>query len=306
MRIVVFGQAAFGKDVFDALQAAGEKIVGVSTPREREGARPDPLREAAEAAGLPAIPTPALRKDEPFAEYLKWRPDLLVFAFVTDIVRANVLEAATHGAIQYHPSLLPKHRGRSAMNWPIIAGEATTGLTIFWVDEGIDTGPILLQREVEILPDDTVGSIYFDRLYPMGIEALAESVQLVREGSAPRIEQDDAAASYEPPAEAEHGAIDWSRPGIVVHNHIRGCDPQPGAYASLEGTPLRLFGSHFEYGHPGDAPGTVVAAAESGATIAVVGGTITVARAQAAAGKVPAAELLAASQRLGRGVPPER
>ena len=142
MRIVVFGQQAFGKDVFDSLVAAGEEVVGISTPKPREG-RTDPLAEAAREKNIPNVFTRQLRKDEGFAEYLSWKPDLLVFAFVTDIVRQNVLDAATHGAIQYHPSLLPLHRGRAAMNWAILAGRQETGLTIFWVDEGIDTGPII-------------------------------------------------------------------------------------------------------------------------------------------------------------------
>ena len=118
MRIVVFGQQAFGKDVFDSLVAAGEEVVGISTPKPREG-RTDPLAEAAKEKDIPNVYTRELRKDEGFDEYLSWKPDLLVFAFVTDIVRQNVLGAATHGAIQYHPSLLPLHRGRAAMNWAI-------------------------------------------------------------------------------------------------------------------------------------------------------------------------------------------
>ena len=212
MRIAIFGQAAFGVDTFNALREAGEQIVGVSTPRTPEGGRPDPLRAAAEEAGLPWLETRALRREEAFEAYRAWEPELIVFAFVTDIVRKNVLEAATHGAIQYHPSLLPKYRGRSAMNWPVVNGDTETGLTIFWVDEGIDTGPILLQRTVEIRPDDTMGSLYFERLYPQGIEALAEATALVREGGAPRIEQDHAAATYEPPFEDEHALVDWFPP----------------------------------------------------------------------------------------------
>ena len=222
MRIALFGQAAFGKDVFDALQAAGEEIVGVSTPRP--GERPDPLYVAAQDAGLPLIPTRDLRREEHFEPYRAWNPDLLVFAFVTDIVRKNVLDAATYGAIQYHPSLLPRHRGRSAIAWPLIEGETKTGVTIFWVDEGIDTGPILLQREVAIGEQDSVGSLYFEQLYPIGVEMLAEATAMVRDGTAPRLAQDEAQATYEPPLGPEHGAIDWSRPrpaGLQPHPRLR-------------------------------------------------------------------------------------
>ncbi len=290
MRIVVFGQAAFGRDVFNSLVAAGEEVVGVSTPRG--GSRADPLLEAATAASIPAIETPTLRRDGPFEQYLVWRPDLLVFAFVTDIVRKRVLDAATHGAIQYHPSLLPRHRGRAAMNWPIIGGARETGLTIFWVDEGIDTGPILSQQSVPIDPADTVGSLYFNKLYPAGVEALVDAVRQVREGSAPRIEQDHALATYEPPCDAAHAKIDFLKPGPVVFNLIRGCDPQPGASAQTGRLTVRLFGASYQGGSPAAAPGTVVASSDGSVEIAAIGGTITVARAQAAGPKFAAAELL--------------
>ncbi|TAK78396.1 MAG: methionyl-tRNA formyltransferase [Dehalococcoidia bacterium] len=278
MRIVLFGQAAFGKDVFERLRSAGEDIVGVSTPRP--GNRPDPLFEAATQAGVPVVETPALRQDGPFEVYQSWKPELLVFAFVTDIVRKRVLDAATLGAIQYHPSLLPAHRGRTAMNWAIISGARHTGLTVFWVDEGIDTGPILLQRTIEISDDDSVGTLYFRRLYPLGVEALAEAVRLVREGTAPRVPQDESLATYEPPCGPEHGKVDWMQHGRVVSALIRGCDPQPGATASLRGETVRLFEARYRPGAPPEPPGTVLATTGNVVEIAAIGGTISVGRAQ--------------------------
>ncbi len=301
MRIAVFGQAAFGKDVFEALREAGEEVVGVSTPRQREGDRPDALKEAAEAAGIPVIATRDLRKEEPFGRSRAWAPELIVFAFVTDIVRKNVLDVPHRGVIQYHPSLLPKHRGRTAMAWPIVAGETGTGVTIFWVDEGIDTGPILLQREVEIGPDDSVGSLYFNSLYALGVETLVEAVRLVREGTAPRIEQDHSQASYEPPLGPEHGTVDWSRPGRAVHNHIRGCDPQPGAHCALRGETIKLFDARFVDASPDEPPGTVTGAENGAALIAVIGGTLTVGRVQREGErKVAAAEVLSVGDVLER------
>ena len=299
MRIVLFGQAAFGKDVFDALQAAGEDIVGISTPKP--GERGDPLHDAAtEADGklnlfadIPVLITRALRKEETFEQYQALDPELLVFAFVTDIVRKNVLNVPKHGTIQYHPSLLPKNRGISSMAWPVISGDTKTGVSIFWVDEGIDTGPILIQRAVDILPEDTVGSMYFDRLYPMGVEMLAEAVKLVREGNAPRIEQDHSQASYEPPIRAEHGIIDFTRPGPIVYNHVRGCDPQPGASVSLNGQTLKLFTPSYATGHSEETPGTVTASDDGAIEIAVIGGKLTIGRVQPEGGrKVPAADVV--------------
>lgn len=299
MRIVLFGQAAFGRDVLKALRDAGEEVVAVSTPRQ--GARPDPLFEAATEAKLPVIETPSLRQEGPFQQYLALKPDLLVFAFVTDIVRKRVLDAAPMGAIQYHPSLLPLHRGRTAMNWAIIAGRTQTGLTIFWVDEGIDTGPILLRREVEIGPEDTVGSLYFDRLYPMGVEALVEATRMVCEGTAPRIPQDHQQATYEAPCGPEHAKVDWHHHGVNVFNLIRGCDPQPGASSVVGGRGVRLFDARFQPGAPGEAPGTVMAIVDSRAEIAAIGGTITVGRVQPDDGrKVTASEVLHVGEVLER------
>jgi methionyl-tRNA formyltransferase len=291
MRIALFGQAAFGKDVFDALLKAGEEVVGVSTPKG--GARPDPLRVAAEEAGIPVIETPSLRREGPLAEFAAWQPELLVFAFVTDIVRQPVLDLAKHGAIQYHPSLLPRHRGRSSMNWPIIAGETKTGLSIFWVDAGVDTGPILLQREIEIGPDDTLGSIYFGRLYGMGVEALVDAVAMVREGRAPSIPQDEALATYEAPIGPEHARIDFTRPAQVVYNHIRGCDPAPGASAVLRGTSTRLFDCALVEGHSNQPPGTVTTLVDGKASVALIGGTLIVGRVQQDGPKVAAGDVLA-------------
>ena len=301
MRIVLFGQASFGKDVFDALHEAGEDIVGVSTPTP--GERRDPLFDAAGEADIPVIVTRDLRKNEPFEQYKAWEPELLVFAFVTDIVRKNVLDVPEHGTIQYHPSLLPRHRGISSMAWPVIQGATETGVTIFWVDEGIDTGPVLLQREAEIKPEDTVGSLYFDRLYPMGVTALVDAVRMVREGDAPHIDQDESLASYEPPIRDEHGAVDFSRPGPMIFNHVRGCDPQPGASVSLDGKTLKLFTPSYSPGHSEERPGTVTASNDGAIEIAVIGGTLTIGRMQPEGGrKVAAAELANVGDVLERPV----
>jgi methionyl-tRNA formyltransferase len=162
-------------------------------------------------------------------------------AFVTDIMPEKLLETPSLGTICYHPSLLPKHRGASAINWAIIRGETRTGLTIFWVDNGIDTGPILLQKEVEIGPEDTAGTLYFNALFPMGVHAMVEAVELVKNGRAPRIPQDDAKATYEPPCDDRIAAVDFEKPIIDIYNLIRGCDPQPGAYTSFRGEKVRLY-----------------------------------------------------------------
>jgi methionyl-tRNA formyltransferase len=305
MRIVVIGQAAFGEAVFKAILGAGEEVSGVCAPATPEGARPDPLRASAEGAGLPVLATRQLREPTVFDQYAALRPDLVVMAFVTDILRENVLELPPLGAIQYHPSLLPLHRGSSAINWPIIFGETRTGLTVFWPDKGIDTGPILLQRDVDILPDDTLGTLYFERLFPMGVEAMVEAVRLVREGKAPREPQQHELSTYEPPCSEEHAQIHWHWPAQQVYNLVRGCNPQPGAWTRFRGEKLRIFDCRLTGAQADGMPGTVLDISDAGADIRLNGGVLRVTRLQSERGKkVPAAdwassESVEAGARLG-------
>ena len=148
MRIVVHGQQAFGKAVLEALLKRGEDVVGVYVAPEKPGQRPDPLKEAAVAAKLPVYQPASYRKPEVWEEFRALKPDLQVMAFVTLFVPEEFLNIPTHGSIQYHPSLLPAYRGASAINWPIIKGEAETGLSIFWPDNGLDTGDRSEERRV--------------------------------------------------------------------------------------------------------------------------------------------------------------
>jgi methionyl-tRNA formyltransferase len=241
--------------------------------------------------------------------YLDLKPDLSVMAFVTDIIPESVLFAPPLQTIQYHPSLLPRHRGASAINWAIIQGDTRTGLTIFWPDRGIDTGPILLQREVAIGPDDTVGSLYFNHLFPMGVEAMVESVRMVRDGNAPRIDQDESQATYEPICRDEHAAIRWAADPAQTYNLIRGCNPQPGAHASLNGEMVRIFDAERRAG-AGGAPGEVVAVSDDGLLVSLGAEALLVKRIQpsgggkVAAGAFAQERALAPGARFGDGVLP--
>ena len=209
-------------------------------------------------------------------------------AYVILLVPQAVLDIPQRGTIQYHPSLLPEHRGPSSINWPIIQGKTRTGLTIFWPDEKLDEGPILLQKEVEIGPDDSLGSIYFNHLFPMGVDAMLEAVDLVRDGKAPRIEQDHARATYESWCRKADVGIDWSRPVAEVYNLIRGANPQPGAWTTRDGNTLQVFDCRPAEGD--GAPGTVVALSDDGFAVAASGGRILVQRVRPeGGGKVPAA-----------------
>ncbi|MEE9247398.1 MAG: methionyl-tRNA formyltransferase [Dehalococcoidia bacterium] len=279
MRIVVIGQAPFGAKVLERLLERGEEVVGAFTPPERRG-RPDPLAEAAEAKGVPLFKVTSMKTEEVYQSFQSLRPDLGVMAFVTLIVPERVLYLPGLGTIQYHPSLLPKHRGASAINWAIINGDGKTGLTIFWPDKGLDTGPVLLQKEVQIGPDDTVGSIYFDKLFPMGVDAMMESIDLVKEGKAPHIPQEESQATYEGICRAENAEIDWAGEGQEVYNLIRGTNPQPGAWTLFKGQRLKIFDSEPRLGEDMGTPGEVVEVEEDGFLVAVGGGAIKVKRVQ--------------------------
>ena len=290
MKIALIGQAAFGEAVFSALRTAGEDIVAVSSITGKPE-RPDPLWAAAEAAGIARFPTGKLKQPDVLDAFAGTKPDLGVMAFVTHILPQRVLDLPPLGTIQYHPSLLPRHRGIAAMQWAIRMGETKTGLSIFWVDAGIDTGPVLLQREVEIGPDDTVGSLYFDKLFALGVESLVESVRLVRGGTAPRIVQDESQMTYEAPADGANSAISWMWPAREVYDLIRGSNPAPGAHAMLYATKVRIFDARLTLGETVGAPGTILASESDRIDIALLGGVLHAQRLQRDDGKkLPAAE----------------
>jgi methionyl-tRNA formyltransferase len=285
MRIIVHGQQAFGQSVLEALLARGEDVIAVYCAPEKAGQRRDPLQEAALAHHLPVYQPRSYRNKEVQEAFAALQADLCVMAYVTLYVPEEVLFAPTYGTIQYHPSLLPKHRGPSSINWPIIWGETTTGLTVFWPDKGLDTGPILLQKTVEIQDSDTLGSLYFDKLFPLGVEAMLEAVDMVRSGTAPKIIQDESQATYEGWCEKEHVQIDWHKPLQDVWNLIRGADPQPGAWSTYNGQEVQLYDAKKQLGDPGGKPGEVTAVHANSFTVAVQGGGIEVTRVRPAEGR---------------------
>jgi methionyl-tRNA formyltransferase len=287
MRILLIGQAAFGAKVFEVLQAQKENVVGVFTPAEQPGQRPDPLKTAAMDAGIDVVQPPSYKTEQTFDQYKAFNPDLTVMAFVTGIIPARYFEVPTQGAICYHPSLLPRHRGASAINWAVIMGDTRTGLSIFWPDGGIDTGPILLQKEIEIGPDDTTGSLYFNHLFPMGVEAFVESIALIKAGQAPKVPQDDSLATYEPPCDDRVAGVNWHKPLQEVSNLVRGCDPQPGAYAHIEGEKIYFYGAS-RMDRPtaeSPAPGTILKIDTQGIQVAVEGGALVIGKVRPATGK---------------------
>ena len=301
MRIIVHGQQAFGKSVLEALLDRGEDIIGVYCAPDREGRPPDPIKQCAAERGLPVFQPRSYRKAETAEQMASMRADLCVMAYVTAFVPEEVLNVPTRGSIQYHPSLLPRHRGGSSINWPIIWGETRTGLTIFWPDNGLDEGPILMQKEVEISDDDTLGSLYFDKLFPLGVEAMLESVDLVRDDKAPKIPQDHSEATYEGWCRGDPVRINWHMPTQATWNLIRGCNPAPGAWTTFDGGKIAIFDSVKVGEARSVQPGQVTRVGDDGVQFATADGQILVKRVRAEGGKKVAAAQWAGEAGLGEG-----
>lgn len=289
MRILLVGQAAFAEEVLRGLVAAGDVVAAVVAPPDA-GPKPDPLKATALERGIPVHQFRSLKTPEARAAFESADADLGVLAYVTQIVPEPLLRIPRQTSLCFHPSLLPRYRGGSAIPWQLIRGETRTGVTVFWPDAGIDTGPILLQREEAVGPDDTAGTLYYKKLYPLGVRTCVDAVGLVREGRAPRAQQDEALATYDPLLTDAHAAIDWSRPVATVHDLIRGCDPQPGAHTTYNGKMVRLFDARLQNGGNSAAAGQVTAIGGEEIAIALNGGTLSVRRMRGEGGKISATE----------------
>jgi methionyl-tRNA formyltransferase len=278
MRVLLIGRDSFGKDCLKALLEQGEDLVGVITaPENSAQAKVNPTKDFATEAGFPLL-LPSSLKDLKVIDWVKNRlPELIVLAFVTEIIPKAMIDIPKYKAINYHPSLLPRYRGGSAINWAIINGETETGVTIHYIDAGIDTGDIILQERVPIYPQDTVASLYFERLYPIGVRMIAKTVQMIGEGKAPRIKQDNSQASYQPIIQEKHVIIDFGKSVQQVHNLIRGSNPHPGATTYLRGEKIKIWNSQIinenvKQSRPGEilqiVPQGIIIAAADGCMIA--------------------------------------
>jgi methionyl-tRNA formyltransferase len=243
MKVVIIGQQDFGAAVLEAFLARGDEVVGVFCAPEKEGARPDPLRTAAQEKGLKVFQLPSLKGEEATRIMTELAPEIGIMAYVLQFAPQEFVNIPKHGTIQYHPSLLPLYRGPSSINWPIIRGDAKTGLSIFRPTDGLDEGPVILQKETPVSADDTLGSVYFDRLFPMGVAAMVEAADLVVAGKHQERVQDESLASYEGWCRANESRINWHNHVDTIHNLIRGCDPAPGAWTTLQGKKVQLFNS---------------------------------------------------------------
>jgi methionyl-tRNA formyltransferase len=225
----------------EAFIARGDEFAAVFCAPEKEGARPDALRLAAQEKGLKVHQFKSLRAPEAAQAMKDANADIGIMAFVLQFAPQEFVNIPKHGTIQYHPSLLPKYRGPSSINWPIINGDTETGLTIFRPSDGLDEGAVILQKKTPIGPDDTLGTVYFDRLFPLGVQAMLEAADLVLAGKHRETVQNESQASYQGWCRSAEARIDWNKPISQVYNLVRGCNPAPGAWTTLNGKKLQIF-----------------------------------------------------------------
>ena len=294
MRIAIIGQQDFGKATLEAFLARGDQVTAVFCAPEK--GRPDPLRVAGEAQGIPVHQFPKLSDPAALEALRAANADVGVMAYVTQFVPQDFCNIPKFGTIQFHPSLLPLHRGASSMSWSIILGRKETGFSIFRPTDGLDEGPVILKRAVPIEAEDTLGSLYFGKIFPMGVAALVEVADLVVAGKAPPIAQYEPDAGYEGIIREAESRISWATHVDITYNLIRGCNPAPGAWTTQDGKKLFLFESTKRVARTfsevkGKKLGEIVALNGSSAVIHGQGGFIEVHRVRAEGGrKVTAAE----------------
>jgi methionyl-tRNA formyltransferase len=244
MRIVFMGTPNFAIPSLERLMHSRHQIAGVVTVADKPQGRgrkvsATPVKEFAQKHGLPVL-TPADLKDADFVRSLgDFKPDLIaVVAF--RILPEAVFTLPPSGTVNLHASLLPKYRGAAPINWAIINGETKTGLTTFFIRKKVDTGDVLLQREIPIDPDEDFGQLR-DRMAQQGANLLLETVEVIERGEARPLKQDDTQTSSAPKITPEHCRIDWSQTAVQIKNRVRGLSPTPGAATSFRGKNLKLF-----------------------------------------------------------------
>jgi methionyl-tRNA formyltransferase len=297
LRLAIFGQAPFGREVTEKLADAGHEIVAVYAPPDT--GRPDPLAELAGERSWPLYRYKRFRSkgkaiQEIVEEYRKLAPDLNVLPFTTTILPPEIVDAPPHGSLCFHPSLLPAYRGGAALSWQIILGAQESGVSVFRVTDGVDAGPLVIQRGgVPIEPGDTMGSLYFDKLYAMGVDAMVDGVAKIADGTTEFPAQSEDGASEQGLINDEVARIDWSRSAVEIDRLIRGCDPSPGALAQLAGDPVRLYGGALVSSETGAdaAPGSILELVDGGIRVAASPGIVSIGKLKlAGAKKCPAAE----------------
>jgi methionyl-tRNA formyltransferase len=267
--------------------------------------RPSPIKAAALALGIPVLQPEKLRAPEAAAELAAWEADLFVVAAYGQILPRRILDLPRLGCLNIHASLLPRHRGASPVHAAVLAGDTESGITIMQMDEGLDTGDILLREALTLAPRETAGTLH-DRLAALAPGALLRTLDGLATGTISRVPQDHAAATYAPKLQKADGRIDWTLEAAALDRRLRGLSPWPGAHTTLpDGRLLKILDA--VPGPGAGTPGTVLSADASGLTVAAGSGALQILRLQAAGGKaLSAADFLrgiplAVGARLGAG-----
>jgi len=302
-RIVFMGTPAFACPILDALLARPDPIVGVvcqpDRPRGRGlGVSAPAVKALAAEHGLPVL-QPERVRDAAFLDALRGlAPDLIVVAAYGRILPRAVLDLPPRGCINVHASLLPRHRGAAPVTWTILAGDTTTGVTIMAMNEEMDAGDILLQRETQVRPDDTGGTL-LDRLARLGADAIGEAIDGLEAGTLRPIPQPATGVTFAPRIEREHGRIDWSRPAVELERQVRALAPTPSAFTTLGGHLLKVHRAEVGPARAVD-PGRVVTTGPGGIVVATGSGALRLLEVQLEGRRrLSAAEFLA-----GRGIAP--
>jgi methionyl-tRNA formyltransferase len=295
VRVVFMGTPDFAAACLRAVAAVHEVALVVCQPDKPAGRGSQltapPVKQLAEELALPVIQPKSARTGELRDALKASGAELAIVVAYGKILPKDVLEALPRGCINVHASLLPKYRGAAPIQWAVIDGEPETGVSIMQLDEGMDTGPVLLERRIRLDPSWTSGDL-FEHLKPVGAEALLEALERIAQGRAVPREQDHVRATHARMLAKEDGAIDFSQPAAKVAARIRGVDPWPGAQALLRGHNLKLFRARVDLGGRGQ-PGTVLAVDAAGAHVACGEGAVVIAELQMPGKKrMPAQQLV--------------
>ena len=271
VRIVYLGSPDFAVPPLAALAAAGYEIAAVVTqpdkPRSRGRLQPTPVKQKALDLGIPVLTPQRIKTAESVAALRALAPELMIVVAYGQILSREILQIPQLGAVNIHASLLPAYRGAAPIHWAIRNGEKESGVTLMYLDEGMDTGDMICSAAVPIAAEETTGELH-DRLCALGTELLLATLPQIASGTAPRMAQQEALASYAPLLKKEHELVDWQCTAQALHDQIRGMDPWPGTYTFYAGKRLKLWQSRLLPPPPDAlataAPGEVAAVGPAG------------------------------------------
>lgn len=259
MRIIFMGTPDFAVGTLQALVDAGHDVVlAVTQPDKPQGRKqiltPPPVKTAAQQAGIPVY-QPVRVREQASIDYLRsFSPELIVVAAFGQILPKELLDMPKYGCINVHASLLPKYRGAAPIQWAILNGDATTGVTIMRMDVGLDTGDMIAKTELAIVPEDTGGSL-FDRLAEAGAALCVQTIPSIVDGTAVYTPQDEAAATKVGQISKKDGRMDFTRTAIQLADQVRALNPWPSAYTSLNGKTLKIWSAAVRQENSGEAAG---------------------------------------------------